>query len=66
MSYTRHYRAMATLVQPLLADALVNGMATFSLALVSYLFWLRFREGRERRKLQQERQRDRRKHWGYE
>ena len=57
---------MALSVQPLLADALFNGMAMFSLALVSYLFWLRFREGRERRKLQQERQRDRQEHWGYE
>ena len=57
---------MALFVQPLLADALVNGMAMSSLALVSYLLWLRFREGRERRKLQQERQRDRRQHWGYE
>ena len=57
---------MALFVQPLLADALFNGMAMSSLALVSYLFWLRFREGRERRKLQQERQRDRRQHWGYE
>ncbi len=57
---------MVVLVQPLFADALVNGMATLSLALVSYLFWLRFREGREQRKLQRERERDRRSHWGYE
>ncbi len=57
---------MAVLVQPLLADLLVNGMATFSLALVGYLFWLRFREGHRQRRFQQERDRDRREHWGYE
>jgi hypothetical protein len=57
---------MAIFVQPLLADALVSGMATFSVALVGYLFWLRFREGREQRKLQKERERNRREHWGYE
>jgi len=57
---------MVNLVQPLLADALLNSMASLSLALVGYLFWLRFREGRQQRKLQQERDRDRRKHWGYE
>ena len=57
---------MAHLAQPLLADALVNGMALFSVALVGYLFWLRYCEGRKRRKLQRERQRDPRKQWGYE
>ncbi len=57
---------MAPLAQPLLADALVNGMALFSVALVGYLFWLRYCEGRKRRKLQRERQRDPRKQWGYE
>ena len=56
---------MVSLIQPLMADALLNGMAMFSLALVSYLVWLRFREGRQQRKLQRERERDRRKHWGY-
>jgi uncharacterized protein (DUF2062 family) len=66
MSYKRPYRAMVSIVQPLLADALVNGMAVLSAGLVSYLFWLRFREGREQRRQRQERKRDRRKHWGYE
>ncbi|HOX58728.1 MAG TPA: hypothetical protein P5205_16310 [Candidatus Paceibacterota bacterium] len=57
---------MVTLVQPLLADAVINGMAVFSIAFVGYLFWLRFREGREQRKLLRDRARFRRNHWGYE
>ena len=56
---------MAYVVQPLLADAVLNGMALLSVALVGYLFWLRFREKRLQRKLQQARDRDRRNHWGY-
>ncbi len=66
MSYKRLYRAMVILVEPLLADVLVNSVATLSLLLVSYLFWLRYREGREQRRFQQERERNRRQHWGYE
>jgi len=66
MPYKGLHRAMAILVQPLLADVLVNGMAMFSLVLVSYLFWLRYREGREQRKFQQERERNRRQRWGDE
>ncbi len=57
---------MAMFAQPFLADSLVNGMALFSVAVVGYLFWLRYREGREYRKLQRARERDRREHWGYE
>jgi hypothetical protein len=57
---------MADFVQPLLADAFVNGMALLALALAGYLFWLRFREKRQERKLRQERERNRRNHWGYE
>ena len=53
------------LVQPVFADAVVNGMALLSVGLVGYLFWLRFREKREQQKMQRERDRDRRKHWGY-
>ena len=56
---------MAILTQPLLADATINGMAFLSVALVGYLCWLRFREKRQQRKLLRERERDRRKHWGY-
>ena len=56
---------MSNLVQPLLADLLVNGMAFLSLGLAGYLFWLRFREKREQRRLQRERDRNREKHWGY-
>ena len=41
---------MASFVQPLFGDALVNGMAFLSLGFVSYLFWLRFREKRNERK----------------
>ena len=40
-------------------------MALLSVGLVGYLFWLRFREKREQQKVQRERDRDRRKHWGY-
>ncbi len=65
MPYKGQNRAMALLVQPLLADALVGGIATLSLAVVSYLIWLYFHEGREQRKFEQERTRDRREHWGY-
>ena len=64
-AYKRRYRAMAYYVQPLLADAVTNGMALLSVGLVSYLFWLRIREKREERKLQQQRERERRSHWGY-
>jgi hypothetical protein len=56
---------MIDLVQPLLADALANGMAVLSLGLVGYLFWLRFREKRQQQKLQRERDRNRQSHWGY-
>jgi len=56
---------VVSLVQPLFADVLVSGMAVFSAGLVGYLFWLRLREKREQRRLQAERERDRRKHWGY-
>ncbi len=56
---------MMIVVQPLVADALVNGMAFLSLGLVGYLLMLRVREGREKRKVQQARERDRRNHWGY-
>jgi hypothetical protein len=37
-------------------------MALFSLGLVGYLFWLRFRERRNERKQLQARERDRRNH----
>jgi hypothetical protein len=52
-------------MKPLLADILTNGMAFCALGLVGYLFWLRIRERREQRKLRQERERNRRSHWGY-
>jgi len=58
-------RAMVELFRPFLADFLLNGMATLGLGLVSYLVWLRFRERREERKAQRERERNRRGHWGY-
>ena len=64
-AYSRYYRAMASFVQPLVADALLNGMALMSLGLVGYLFWLRFREKRSERKQLQARERDRKNHWGY-
>ncbi len=56
---------MVSFVQPLFGDALVNGMAFLSLGFVSYLFWLRFREKRNEQKELRQRERDRRKHWGY-
>ena len=40
---------MANFVQPVFADALVNGMALLSVVLVGYLLWLRFRERRQYR-----------------
>ena len=56
---------MASLVHPLLADAVVNALAVFAVGFVSYLLWLRFREKRTARRQQRERDRDRRSHWGY-
>jgi hypothetical protein len=52
-------------VPPVLADSLVNGMALLSIGLAGYLFWLRFHENREQRRIQRERDRNRHKHWGY-
>jgi hypothetical protein len=56
---------MVNFVKPLLADVLANGMAALSIGLAGYLFWLRFRERREQKRLQKERDRNREKHWGY-
>ena len=56
---------MASLVQPLFGDALVSGMAFVSLGLIGYLLWLRHRDKRNVQKQLRERERDRRKHWGY-
>ena len=56
---------MASLVQPLVADAVVNGMALFSLGLVAYLIRLLFHEKSKQRKQLQARERSRRNHWGY-
>jgi uncharacterized protein (DUF2062 family) len=61
----RQFRTMVNFVQPLLADALVNVMASLSLGLAGYLFWLRLQEKRERQRQQRERERNRQKHWGY-
>jgi len=65
MPYKSAYRAMVSIVQPLLADSLLNGMALLALSVVGYLFWLRIREKHEERKLLRERERNRRDHWGY-
>ena len=51
---------MVTFLQPLLADTVLNGMALLALGLVSYLYWLHFREKRQERKAQLERERNRR------
>jgi hypothetical protein len=56
---------MASLVQPLVADALVNGLAVFSLGLVAYLISRLFHEKSKQRKQLQARERSRRNHWGY-
>jgi len=56
---------MVTFVQPILADALLNGVAFLAVVLVGYLLWLRVHEKRQERRLQKERERNRRKHWGY-
>ena len=56
---------MISFAQPLLADALVNGMAFFSVGLVAYLIWLLFHEKSVRRKQLHARERSRRSHWGY-
>ena len=56
---------MVNLVQPLIGDVVVNGMAAFAAALVVYLFGLRLRERRQARQVLQARERERRSHWGY-
>jgi len=56
---------MAILIQPILGDVLTNGLAFLALGFVSYLLLLGFREKRQARKVQLERERDRRSHWGY-
>ncbi len=56
---------MTIVVSFLLADVFVNGVAFLSLGLIGYLFWLRYHEKREQHRAQRERERDRRKHWGY-
>jgi hypothetical protein len=56
---------MASFVQPLVADAVVNGMAVLSAGLVAYLIWLLFHEKSEQRKQLKARERSRRNHWGY-
>jgi hypothetical protein len=56
---------MQFLVQPLIADVLVNGMAALSLAVVCFLSILRIRETRQRHRDLARRERERRSHWGY-
>jgi hypothetical protein len=56
---------MASLVQPLVADAVVNGMVLFSVGLVAYLIRLLIHEKSKQRKLLNARERSRRNHWGY-
>ena len=56
---------MASLVQPLVGDIAVNGMAVFSVCLVTYLVCLRVRESRLHKKANRLRDRQRRSHWGY-
>jgi hypothetical protein len=54
-----------SLLQPLVADAVVNGMALFSLGLAAYLSSLHFHQKRKQRKQFKARERSRRNHWGY-
>jgi hypothetical protein len=56
---------MDSFVQPLVADAVVNGLAALSLGLVGYLVSLFFHEKSKQRKQLQARERSRRSHWGY-
>ena len=57
--------AMAPFVHVWFADMLVNGVAGVGVCLMGYLLWMVFREKRQRRK-EQQRERQRRGHWGYE
>ena len=65
VAYKWHHRAMASFVHPLVGDVVVNGMAAFSVGLVTYLLWLRVRESRHYKKAHRLRDRQRRSHWGY-
>ena len=56
---------MIVLVQPIFADAVLNGLALFAFGFVGYLYWLRVSEKRRQQKEQRQRERDRQKHWGY-
>jgi len=56
---------MLECVRPLLADAVLSGLAVLAAGLVGYLGWLCFREKRQRLRLRREQERCRRDHWGY-
>jgi hypothetical protein len=56
---------MSALVQVWFADILVNGMAALSTFFIVYLVRLELRQRREQRKLREQRDHQRRNHWGY-
>ncbi|HOC55876.1 MAG TPA: hypothetical protein PKI20_09670 [Verrucomicrobiota bacterium] len=56
---------MLEYIQPLLADAVLTGLAFLAVVLVGYLWWLHFREKRQQRRLRREQERSRKDHWGY-
>ncbi len=58
--------AMAPFMHVWFADMLVNGMAALAVCLMGYLVWMVFRDKRQRRKDQKQREHQRRGHWGYE
>jgi hypothetical protein len=58
--------AMTTFVQPWPADVVVSGIAGLLIGLIVYLLRLEFQERRERRKLEEHRQRQRLAIWGHE
>ena len=57
---------MTAFVHVWVADILTSGAAGLAVCLVVYLLWMAVGEKWQRRKDQQERQRQRRSHWGYE
>ena len=58
--------AMTDFVQPWPADVVVSGIAGLLIGLIVYLLRLEFQERRERRKLEEHRQRQRLAIWGHE
>ena len=57
---------MTALAQFWIDQLFVEGIAALAVGFILYLYWLNFREKRQRRKDEQERRRQRLSNWGHE